>query len=135
MDNKINILLIEDNPADAALIKESLLGSISENTNGFKFKLEYTDRLAAGIERLNKGDINIVLLDLSLPDSLGLNTLTKLHSKIPNIPIIVLTNHDDEIIAIDAVEEGAMDYILKSDATSKRLISSIQNAIKRQVNS
>lgn len=125
-NKKIKILLIEDNPADIASIREI----ISDESSTFDF--EYKEKLSGGINRLKEGNIDIVLLDLSLPDSLGIGTLSKLHSEAPSVPIIVLTNLDDEIIAIDAVQEGAMDYLIKSNTDSRSLLASIKTVLNRQ---
>src|SRR5512135_3126389 len=104
----LKVLLIEDNTLDARLIQIML----AESGAGL-FELERVDRLAAGVTRLAGGDIGMVLLDLSLPDSHGLRTFTRLRAQVPHIPIIVMSGLDDQNIAVEAVHEGAQDYLVK----------------------
>src|SRR5205814_9067059 len=85
----LKVLLIEDNPGDARLIRESL--SDGREAGGSTFTLEHADRLSEGLERLAEGEIDAVLLDLSLPDSHGLETLTRMYSQAIGLPILVLT--------------------------------------------
>jgi len=128
MGNRVlKILLIEDNPGDARLIEEMLLEAEEPG-----FKLEWTERLSKGIERLSKGDIDIVLLDLSLPDSTGFDTFEKVHEKAPEVAIIVFTGLDDKGMGVRAVQVGAQDYLVKGKVDSNLLIRSIQYAIERQ---
>lgn len=125
--NLIKILLIEDNPGDARLIQE-MLSEIKDT----KFNFSYVDRLSKGLEFLTKGDIDIVLLDLSLPDSQGLDTFLKLHQTVPDIAVIVFTGLDDSTIGVKAVQEGAQDYLIKGKVDSYLLFRSIRYAIERQ---
>jgi len=120
------VLLIEDNPGDVRLIQETLLDAV-----GIQFEFECVDRLAGGLERLTEGGIDVVLLDLSLPDSHGLETLSTLRGRAPEVPILVMTNLDDETIAIKAVRAGAQDYLVKGQTDSNLLIRSIRYAIER----
>ena len=121
----LKVLLIEDNPGDALLIKELL----SESGN-YKFDLVTVDRLDKGINKLQEEKIDLVLLDLSLPDCLGLNSFTKLHTKAPGVPVIILSGDDDEIIALNAVQDGAFDYLIKGQTDRKKLISSVSSAVE-----
>ncbi|MBN1427640.1 MAG: response regulator [Anaerolineae bacterium] len=123
----IAVLLIEDNPLDARLIRELLA-----DASGSYFELEWVDRLSAGIERLNAGDVQIVLLDLSLPDSQGINTLSTLLTTMSTIPIIVLTGLDDEMMGLEAVQRGAQDYLIKGEVDSNLLARAIRYAIERR---
>jgi len=125
--NSIKILLIEDNPGDARLIQE-MLSEIKDA----KFNFSCVDRLSKGLEFLTKGDIDIVLLDLSLPDSQGLDTFLKLHQTVPDIAVIVFTGLDDSTIGVKAVQEGAQDYLVKGKVDSDLLFRSIRYAIERQ---
>ena len=94
-DRPATVLLIEDNPGDARLIREMLAEG-----GGDRFKLECADRLSTGLERLAEGGVDIVLLDLGLPDSQGLDTLHKVIAEVPEVPItVVLTGTDDEELA------------------------------------
>ena len=123
----LKILLIEDNPGDARLIRE-MLSEIQETA----YELEIVDRLSPGIERLAKGDIDIVLLDLSLPDSFGLDTCKRVHRSAPDVVVIVLTGLDDVKIGAEAVKEGAQDYLVKGKVDSMLLERSMRYAIERQ---
>ncbi len=110
----MRILLIEDNPGDANLIREMLL----EN-RGSNFEVECLPRLSAALGRLESGGIDLVLLDLNLPDSDGLDSLHRLRAAAPNIPIVVLTGNADEKTATAAVREGAQDYLVGSSPVVK----------------
>ena len=126
-DNRIKILLIEDDPIDARLI-EKMLSIDHDNT----FILECVDRLSKGLKRLSERQFDIVLLDLGLPDSEGLIAFNLVHKHAPEVPVVILTNLDDEAIAVRAVREGAQDYLLKGMVSKDWLIRSIQYAIERQ---
>jgi len=89
-DNRIDVLIIEDNPADALLIKRTL----HRESKG-SIHVEQVDRLSDGIDRIAKGGIDAILLDLSLPDSYGRETFQQLHAQSPGAPIVVLTGLDD----------------------------------------
>jgi pilus assembly protein CpaE len=119
-----NILLIEDNPADVQLA--SML--LAEKT----FRLENRDRLGAGLERLAQGGIDIVLLDLSLPDSQGIQTFERLHQASPSVPVVIMSGLDDELTAIHAVETGAQDYLVKGHIDSTSLSRALLFAMQRQ---
>lgn len=123
---KIKVLLIEDNPGDARLIKEMLAEARSVS-----FDLEWKDNLTKGLKRLTEKGIDVVLLDLMLPDSTGAETFAKTHSCAPHVPILVLTGLDDETVAIGAVKEGAQDYLIKGQIDSNLLIHAIRYAIER----
>ncbi len=126
-EKPIRVLLIEDNPGDAHLIRILL-----EEVENAAFEMERADRLSGGLERLTRGNIDVILLDLSLPESQGLPTLLKTKEKAPNLPIIVFTGLDDESIAVQAVHEGAQDYLVKGHVTSADLSRAIRYAIERK---
>lgn len=123
----IKILLIEDNPGDTRLIKEYLSDAVS-----MPHTLKTADRLSSGIEILDNEAIDIVLLDLKLPDSEGLSNVEKIFSVAPNIPVVVLTGLNDETTAINAVKLGAQDYLVKDKVESDLLVRSIKYAIERK---
>lgn len=104
----IHVLLVEDNPGDARLVRERL----GEGQHP-SYQLECAERLAEGIERLQQGGIDVLLLDLGLPDSYGLETFAALHAKEPGVPVVVLSGGADEELAIEAVQAGAQDYLVK----------------------
>src|SRR5258707_2002383 len=112
-----NVLLIEDNPGDARLIREML----AEQPEA-PFQLHFAERQAHGLELLSKGCEAgaeagmpaLVLLDLSLPDSFGLETFAKVYAHSPQVPIIVLTGNDDQTVALSAAKGGAQGYLVKT---------------------
>jgi len=123
----LNILLIEDNPGDARLIREMLA-----DTPNADVRLESVGRLSQGIERLAAGGIDIVLLDLSLPDSQGLETCRMVRGEDSDVVVIVLTGFDDVDAGAQAVQEGAQDYLVKGKVDGALLMRSIRYAIERQ---
>jgi len=133
MDNqRIKVLLIEDNPGDAGLIRQALAEARVASSLIPTLDLVYADRLSAGLARLSEYDIDAVLLDLSLPDSQGLDTVVKTHTQRSDIPIVVLTGLDDEIIAVQALQEGAQDYLIKGRIDGPSLIRAVRYALERQ---
>ena len=120
------ILLIEDNRGDVVLIRRML-----ETHTSLRVQVEAAERLADGLERLGQGGIDAVLLDLGLPDSNGLDTVRKVHAHAPDVPIIVLTGHDDEVLGANAVWAGAQDYLVKGQADASLLARAIRYAIGR----
>src|SRR5215212_840163 len=120
------VLLVEDNPGDARLIREAL-----REAGAGRWLVEVADRLATAVARLETGGIDIVLLDLSLPDMHGFATFTSAHAAAPDVPIVVLTGLSDEELAIRAVQHGAQDYLVKADATPQILTRAMHYAIER----
>lgn len=126
-DKPIKLLLVEDNLGDVRVLR----GTIAEaHTAGFA--LTHVERLSEALQRLQEERFDIIFLDLSLPDSRGLPTLTRVYAQAPQVPIIVLTGLDDEEIAIKALQEGAQDYINKERLESGLLARAIRYAIERQ---
>ena len=123
----IKILLIEDNPGDARLLQELLKDVIS-----LQFQMEQIDCLSRGIQRLNEQAFDVILLDLSLPDSQGLETFVQLQRQVRDVPIVVITGLNDETLAVRAVQEGAQDYLVKGQVSSDVLARSIRYAIERK---
>ena len=123
----IRVLLIEDNEDDALIIREILA-----QATGAPFDLEWADRLATGLARLAKGGIDVVLTDLGLPDSQGLDTCTTVHAQAPDVPIVVLTGLEDTGLAVQAVQAGAQDYLVKGQIDSNLLVRAMRYAIERQ---
>mgnify|MGYP000244582708 CR=1 FL=1 len=126
MDSPIHILLVEDNPGDARLIREMVLGS-----GDAEFMISVVDTLQDAIERAQQSAYEVILLDLSLSDSNGINTLLKARAAAPNTAIIVLTGFDDQRVGVQAVQEGAQDYLVKNDVDTKLLRRAIRYAIER----
>jgi PAS domain S-box-containing protein len=123
----LKILMIEDNPGDARLVREML----AETGTG-DITLEWVPRLSQGLESLGKGEIDLVLLDLSLPDSRGLETFCKAYTQAPEIPFVLLTGLDDEALALAAVQKGAQDYLIKGKTDANRLFRAIRYADERK---
>lgn len=123
---QISILLVEDNPGDARLVKEALV-----DAGASRFSMSHAVSMKEGLERIGTSQFDIVLLDLSLPDASGLETVQKMRSAVPNVPIVVLTGLNDEGFAVSAVREGAQDYLIKGDIDGKLLARAIQYAIER----
>jgi PAS domain S-box-containing protein len=126
VDDKVNILLIEDNPSDKELVRIYL-----RDVYAGKSILFTADSLAKGLQLIASNSIDIIILDLSLPDSWGLETFNKLHSEVPGIPIIVLTGLEDERIGTDAVKMGAQDFLIKGKVKGKSFQRSISYSIER----
>lgn len=124
--NSLRVLLIEDNPADAVFIRNAL-----SKAKGLTFDLCHADRLATGIERLAEGDIDVVLLDLVLPDSQDLETFRGILKHARGVPIVVLTSRDDLEMAAKAVQEGAQAYLIKGQINSQQLERSLRYAVQR----
>ncbi|MGL6344901.1 MAG: ATP-binding protein [Waterburya sp.] len=123
----IAILLIEDDLAEARLIQEIL-----RNFDLNQFVLTHVQRLQTGLNRLKQQQFDLVLLDLTLPDSQGLSSVELLVQNSAHLPIVVLTNTNDNQLAIEAVRRGAQDYLVKRKINIDVLVRSIQYAIERQ---
>ena len=123
----IRVLLVEDNDGDAKLVDTYL-----RRAEGERFSLERVDRLAAGLDRMHTGEFDIVLLDLTLPDSQGRETFEQALAAARKIPIIVMTGIDDTKLAIEAVRDGAQDYLVKRRVDTDLLVRAIRYAIERK---
>ena len=124
---KITVLIIEDNNADSRLIKELL----SETTDEI-YCIEYAERLSDGIKKILENRFDIALVDLNLPDSIGLDTISFIVKKDINIPLIILTGLDDLSVATKSLSEGTQDYLVKGQFDDKTLKRSIRYAIERK---
>jgi diguanylate cyclase (GGDEF)-like protein len=122
-----SVLLIEDNPGDARLIEEML-----REDPATPFRLSRADRLSRGLELLSLKETELVLLDLSLPDSHGLETFSKVYAHSPKVPIIVLSGNDDQTLALFAVKSGAQDYLVKGKIDRELLLRAMQYSIERK---
>ncbi|MFN6570236.1 hybrid sensor histidine kinase/response regulator [Dendronalium sp. ChiSLP03b] len=125
--SSVKILLIEDNSAEARLLQELLKQAQSK-----EFSLVHVKRLQAALQELNQDTYDVILLDLTLPDSQGLSSLPRLINHAPSLPIVVLTNTNDEELAIEAVRQGAQDYLLKRQVNVDVLVRSVNYAIERK---
>ncbi len=122
----IRILMIEDNPIDAALLQEEL-----SEVESISFIIEHVERLSAAMKTLAKAKFDIILLDLGLPDSQGIETFTKIHSAAARLPVVVMSGLDDESVAIEAVRKGAQDYLVKGKSDKNVLARSLTHAVQR----
>jgi DNA-binding response OmpR family regulator len=123
----IKVLLIEDNIGDCELILQML--NKSEIAN---FELTQTQRLDSGLKLLESGKYDVILLDLGLPDSVGLESFKATLTEHPAIPIIILTGLANEEIGVQSIKYGAQDYLVKGEFNGKLLVRAIQYAIERK---
>lgn len=127
MDIPIHILLVEDNPGDARLVSEMLA-----DARAGTFVLVHIDSFTEALKRLTQQHFDIVLLDLILPDSRGLETLTRMQMAAPYIPIVVMSRMHDEALALQAVQHRAQDYLIKGQVDTQLLVRSLRYAIERK---
>ena len=125
-DQLIRILLVEDDPGDARLLREMLA-----DVGTMRSELMWSMQLEEALQHLSAESFDVVLLDLSLPDSQGWETLDKVHRFTAHVPIVVLTGLDDEVVAIQAMGEGAQDYLVKGHVDGQLLARAIRYAIER----
>ncbi|MDR3403421.1 MAG: response regulator [Chthoniobacter sp.] len=123
----IHVLLIEDNEEHVAFLRQLLASSAAG-----QFELHTAGEVGQGIERLKDGGIQLILLDLSLPDSDGLETFIRVIEAAPDIPLIVLSGLSDVALAIETVQLGAQDYLVKGRVDNHLLVRSMQYAIERK---
>jgi signal transduction histidine kinase len=122
----IKILLVEDNPADADLLSEFL-----EEADETQWSLVHVEKLKEALQTLRENHFDVILLDLSLPDKQGLATVVQTHETAPDLPIVVLTGLNDRVTALEAVRQGAQDYLVKGKIDSNLLVRAIGYAIER----
>ncbi len=127
MRGKTRVLLVEDDRANARLIME-MLKEVPESP----FILQHAERLAGGLALLDAGEIDVVLLDLMLPDSMRLDTVRTVVEQFPQVPIVVLTTLHDVETGIEAVQAGAQDYLFKGEVDSALLARSLKYAMERK---
>jgi signal transduction histidine kinase len=126
MNKPLQVLLVEDNAGDARLLREMF----SKEKVG-SFVLTHLLRMTEAVARLEQGGVDIVLLDMGLPDGHGLDTVRRAQAAAPHIPVIVLTGLDDEALAAQAMKEGAQDYLIKGQIESRALPRALRHAIER----
>jgi FixJ family two-component response regulator len=125
-DAPLRLLIVEDSPADVELIRAKLGGVATSRA----FTIESVDRLSAALRRLKSADV--VLLDLGLPDTHGLDGVMRVVSEAPELPVVVLTGREDADLGLRAVREGAQDFLLKDKADGALLDRSLRYAIERK---
>ncbi|HEV3439026.1 MAG TPA: response regulator, partial [Gemmata sp.] len=120
------VLHVEDSPTDALLTREELEGHP-------EFCLTQVDRLDEALRVLSTGQYAVVLLDLGLPDSQGMETLIRIQREAPQVPVVVMTGRDDEKIALRSLQEGAQDYLVKGQTREYLLARTLRYAIERNL--
>ncbi len=126
VEKTINLLLVEDNPGDVRLFKEFL-----KSSGDGAFHMEHVSSLASGLNRLHHNHLDLILLDLALPDGTGLQTLQDVHHASPQIPIIILTGSQDETLAMESLQNGAQDYLIKGQVNGDLLVRAVRYALER----
>jgi signal transduction histidine kinase len=126
-ESPVRVLLVEDNPGDARLTMEAL-----KEAGAHRFAVTHVERLADAQTRLREAAFDLVLLDLSLPDAKGLSTVRRVEAADPSIPIVVLSGFDNETMALEAVQAGAQDYLVKGESSGETIGRAIRYAIERK---
>lgn len=124
-DKYLSVLLIEDNVYDVRFLRRTLLREPL-------IELEQVDSLSEAVKRLEKGGIDLILLDLSLQDSQGVESFDRLYEHVSNLPVVVLTGYNDEDLAIKTLRHGAQDYLVKGMVDRNSLIRAMRYAIERK---
>jgi signal transduction histidine kinase/DNA-binding NarL/FixJ family response regulator len=125
-EKALQILLVEDNAGDARLFREMFSHERPDS-----FKLTHVLRMHEAEIHLAKGGVDVVLLDMGLPDEHGLDSLRRVHVAAPDVAVIVLTGLDDEVLAAEAMREGAQDYLIKGQIENRALPRALRHAIER----
>ncbi len=125
---RLAVLLIEDDPDYAALVEQWL----SATTDDGAFVLNWTDSLASGLDRLAQGGLDIILLDLSLPDSDGRDTFLAIRARAPSLPIVILSAAASESLALQLIQQGAEDYLVKSACSRDLLVRTVRYTVIRR---
>ena len=120
------ILLFEDKPEDTQMIQEMVTKVMDT-----PFEFDCVKKLSTGLNRLSEGGIDVVLLNLSLPDSQGLDTVIRINTQVPDVPIIVITGQEEESLAVKATQVGAQDYVIKEHIDSVRFGCAIRSAMEQ----
>lgn len=123
MNNKINILLIEDNPGDVRLVQEEL-----KNITGYEINLLIADSLARAKKLIAAENVQVILLDLNLPDSGGIDTFHEAHKFAIGVPVIIMSILSDKELIFQAMKEGAQAYLIKGQIESDSLLRAVRYA-------
>ena len=123
----LRLLLVEDNPGDARLLQEEL-----KEVASARFEVRHVTRMAEALAAVGEPGLDVVLLDLSLPDGHGLSNIERVVQAAPALPLVVLTGTDDEQLAMRAVHAGAQDYLVKGQVTGPLLVRALRYAIERK---
>src|ERR1700688_2450637 len=125
-EKALHVLLVEDNAGNSRLLRKMF----STEKVG-SFELTHLLRMSEAMIHLAKGGVDVLLLDMGLPDAHGLDTVRQAHAAAPNVPLIVLTGLDDEALAAEALKEGAQDYLIKGQIENRALPRALRHAIER----
>lgn len=125
-ERQATVLLIEDSPVDATMIR----GQLSK-AKGNAYEVAVESSLDGGLARIAEGDVDVILLDLTLPDTQGLETFLKTYRIAPQVPIVIITSLDDREVAYNAVRSGAQDYLIKGKLDTESLIHAVNFAMER----
>lgn len=131
VDPPLSVLLVEDNPNDATLV-ETHLERGENHVLPDETEVHHEGTLEAGLTTAEHTDIDVVLLDLGLPESSGPDTFERLDDRVHDLPVVVLTGLQDEQAAVELLNRGAQDYLVKNQLTEERLVKSIRYALERQ---
>lgn len=126
-DETIEILLVEDNAGDVRLFREALREGYDSN-----FNLAHCPTLALALQHLAETEPDVIVLDLGLPDALGLEVVREARAAAPSVPLVVLTSIDDEILGLRALHDGAQDYLTKANLNGRLLVRALRYAMERQ---
>jgi PAS domain S-box-containing protein len=121
----IRVLIVEDDPDDVLMLREDLAGA------PVPFEIDVCRTMGEALRRLDHANVDVTITDLSLPDSQGLNTFHALAAHPSHVPIIVLSGLMDEALALETVQQGAQDYLVKGQCDQRLLVRSVRYAIKR----
>lgn len=127
----VRILLVEDNPADACLVKEMLKDAATGGLASFEYDIIHAGRLSEALKYLGSEGFSVMLVDLDLPDSRGIETFLAVHKAAPSVPVVLLTGLADEAMGVKAVKEGAQDYLVKGQVDENALVRAIKYALER----
>ena len=126
LNSLVTVLVVEDNPGDVVLIREMLADATRP------FEVLHANRLSEATAYLEQQMVDVILLDLSLPDSVGMQTFQRIDATAPDVPIVVMTGLDDEEFALETAREGAQDYLVKGHVDTGVLVRAIRYAIERK---
>src|SRR5262245_37088247 len=127
-DAPLTLLIVDDDATDVSLLRDQL-GSVRRSP---PFRVESVGRLQAALQRVKGNDIDVVLLDLGLPDSAGLNAVDQLCAQAAQLPVVVLTGLEDEEMGLRAVQRGAQDYLVKGRVDGQLIDRSLRFARERK---
>ena len=127
MKQHITVLIVEDNLDDYSLLKEVL-----DSSEEIEAKIFHEERLEGAKSIAKNNGIDVAIIDLSLPDSFGLDTYVSFHEMYPLIPTVIMTGFKDHELAFEAVQKGAQDYLFKGEPSSTAIIRTVRYAIERQ---